>query len=93
MLMTACVTIWRPRGAALENRSTGVSSLMETAQGVEVTRRGRSDGRNVIFILNHNDWSETLTLPTGTYTSLLSGSELEGRVVIAERDALMLLEK
>ena len=74
-------------------QQAGVSPLMETADGVEVTRRTRSDGRNVYFLLNHHDSAEQVLLPRGTYLSLLDGSELEGQVEIAERDVLILLEK
>jgi len=72
-----------------------VESLMEAAERLEVTRRVRSDGRNVYFILNHNDSPEQVTLPQGTFTSLLDGSQLQlqGQLEIAERDVLILLEK
>jgi beta-galactosidase len=74
-------------------QQAGVEQLMESVEGLEVTRRARSDGRNVYFILNHNDSAELVLLPPGIFTSLLDGSEFSEQVVIAERDALILLEK
>ncbi len=81
--------------ARMLHQQAGVESLMEPAEGLEVTRRVRSDGRNVYFILNHNDSPEQVTLPQGTFTSLLDGSQLQlqGQLEIAERDVLILLEK
>ena len=74
-------------------QQAGVGSLMEAVEGLEVTRRVRSDGRIVYFILNHNNLPERITLPPGSFTSLLDGAELAGEVEIAERDVLILLEK
>ncbi len=74
-------------------QQAGVESLMEVGEGLEVTRRTHSDGRNVYFILNHNDSPARVTLPLRTFTSLLDGSELSGQVQIAERDVLILSKK
>ncbi len=74
-------------------QQAGVEQLVESIAGLEVTRRTRSDGRNVYFILNHNDFSKQVTLPQGVFLSLVDGSELRGRIEIAERDVLILLEK
>ena len=74
-------------------QQAGVEQLMESVEGVEVTRRARDDGRNVYFILNHNDSPVQVTPPPGIFTSLLDGSALQGEVEIAERDILILLEK
>lgn len=74
-------------------QQANVEQLMEPVAGLEVTRRIRGDGRKVYFILNHNDSPQHVTLPPGTYTSLLDGSEQHGDGVIAERDVLILLEK
>lgn len=74
-------------------QQTGIEPLMEVGEGLEVTRRTRSDGRRVYFILNHNDSPEQVTLPPRSFTSLLDGSELSGQVKIVERGMLILLEK
>ncbi len=74
-------------------QQAGVELLMEVAEGVEVTRRARSDGRKVYFILNHNDSPAPVTLPQGRFTSLLDGLDFSEQLVIAGRDALILLEK
>ncbi|HEU0001339.1 MAG TPA: beta-galactosidase [Ktedonobacteraceae bacterium] len=79
--------------AQLLCQQAGIESLMKVAEGLEVTRRTHSNGRNVYFILNHNDSPEQVTLPPRTFTSLLEGSELSGQVEIAERGVLILLEK
>lgn len=72
-------------------REANVPSLMEASEGIEATSRVRSDGKQVYFILNHNDRQETVTLPPGMFTSLLDGRKLTGNVQVAERDVLVLL--
>ncbi|MBA2677517.1 MAG: Beta-galactosidase C-terminal domain, partial [Ktedonobacteraceae bacterium] len=68
-----------------------ISSLLEAPEGVEVTMRVRADGRPVYFLLNHTDGSTQVTLPAGTFTSLLDGQEISGQVELAARDVAVLL--
>ena len=70
-----------------------VSPALGVDERVEVTRRMRSDGRAVYFLLNHTDRSEQVALPAGVFTSLLSGEEVEGQIEIAARDVAVLLAK
>ena len=79
--------------ASMFCQQAGVEQLMGAGEALEVTRRTRSDGLNVYFILNHNDSPELVILPPGIFTSLLDGSEFSEQVVIAERGVLILLEK
>ena len=70
-----------------------VSPALGVDERVEVTRRMRSDGRAVYFLLNHTERSERVALPAGVFTSLLSGEEVEGQIEIAARDVAVLLAK
>ncbi|GAC1477596.1 MAG: beta-galactosidase [Ktedonobacteraceae bacterium] len=74
-------------------RVAAISPVMEAPDGLEVTRRVRADGRSVYFILNHTDGLEKVPLPTGTFSSLLQGEEVQGTIEIAARDVKVLLEK
>lgn len=62
-----------------------VTSVLAAPRGVEVTKRVRADGRILYFILNHTEQKQQVTLPTGTYTSLLDGKQVQG---IVEVDAV-----
>ncbi|MDQ2716169.1 MAG: beta-galactosidase [Chloroflexota bacterium] len=68
-----------------------ISSLLEVSEGVEVTMRVRADARPVYFLLNHSDRPAQVTLPAGTFTSLLDGREIGGQVELAARDVVVLL--
>ncbi|MDQ2902786.1 MAG: beta-galactosidase [Chloroflexota bacterium] len=68
-----------------------ISSLLEAPEDVEVTMRVRADDRPVYFLLNHSDQPAQVTLPAGTFTSLLGGREISGQVSLAARDVVVLL--
>ena len=69
----------------------GVQPLLTAPEGVEVTERWEGDQR-LLFVLNHTDQEQQITLD-GRYTNLLNGSEgLEGTTAIASRDVAVLLE-
>jgi beta-galactosidase len=70
-----------------------VSPVLAVDEQVEVTRRMRTDGRAVYFLLNHTERSEQVALPAGAFISLLSGEEVEGQIEIAARDVAVLLAK
>lgn len=67
-----------------------VDPVLTSPEGVEVTKRVRSDGRSLYFLLNHTEQPQRLTLPAGTYTSLLDGKSVSGEVEIAAVDAMIL---
>lgn len=69
-----------------------ISPVLETPEGVEVTRRLRKDGRAVYFLLNHGDKPKEVMLPAGMFTSLLSGEEVKHRLMINALDVVVLLE-
>lgn len=68
-----------------------VSSVIQSPKGVEVTKRVRTDGREVYFLLNHTEHKHTVKLPIGTFTSLLNGHQVEGSVELEKMDAEVLL--
>jgi beta-galactosidase len=68
-----------------------VASLLEAPEGVEVTRRVRADGQNVYFLLNHNEKTGHVPLPTGVYISLLSDEKVQDSIEIATYDVVVLL--
>ncbi len=58
---------------------------------IEVTERWQGD-RRLLFVLNHTEREQEVTLD-GRYADLLDGSAiLEGRVAIGPRDVLILVE-
>jgi len=70
-----------------------VSPVLAVDERVEVTRRMRTDGCAVYFLLNHTERPEQVALPAGVFTSLLSGEEVEGQIEIAAHDVAVLLAK
>ncbi len=67
-----------------------IEPLLETAAGVEVTLREKQ-ARRLLFVLNHNASTETVTLPAGQrYRELLSNSEVAGRLVLPAYDVRIL---
>lgn len=66
----------------------GVLPLLDTPEGVEVTRRVK-DGEEFLFVMNHNAEPSTYELD-GRYTNLLNGDALGGSAVIAGRDVQIL---
>ncbi len=72
-------------------QQANVSPVLEAPEGVEVTRRVRSDGKTVYFLLNHTEQVQSVMLPTGNFTSLLDGKNVEGQVHVNAVDALILL--
>jgi beta-galactosidase len=62
--------------------------VLAAPDGVEVMARSGTRGR-VWFVLNHSSDAQWLEL-AGQYSDLLSGRQLEGRVVLQARDVLVL---
>lgn len=64
--------------------------LLETPAGVEVTLR-ENGSRRLLFVLNHNDRPEQVTLPQGRrYHELLGDSELSGTLDLPAYDVRIL---
>ncbi len=72
-------------------REAHISPILESPEGVEVTKRVRADGREIYFLLNHTEQIQNVTLPAGTFTSLLNGESVEGEIGIPAVDAIVLL--
>ena len=69
----------------------GVQPLQAAPDGVEVTERWQG-GQRLRFVLNHTAEPREIVLD-GRYTDVLGGGILEGRVTIAARDVLALMEE
>jgi beta-galactosidase len=74
-------------------RQAGVPALLEAPAGVEVTRRRRTDGRSVYFLLNHTDQDTLVALPAGTFKALLAGGEHTESVAVPAGDVVVLLQE
>ncbi len=68
-----------------------VEPVLAAPAGIEVTRRSRTDGSTVYFVLNHNSRAVRFALPDGTFRSLLDGRDLTSETEIAGLDVLVLL--
>ncbi|HEV2654717.1 MAG TPA: Beta-galactosidase C-terminal domain, partial [Ktedonobacteraceae bacterium] len=70
----------------------GVEAVLESPEGVEVTKRVRDDGRAIYFLLNYNEQPQTVKLPAGTFRSLLDGKDVLAEVEIEARGVVVLGE-
>ncbi len=69
----------------------GVRPLLAVPDGVEVTERWQG-GRRLLFVLNHTERQQEITLD-GHYSNLLDGAlTLQGKVALGPQDALVLME-
>jgi beta-galactosidase len=67
---------------------SGVESVLDVPDGVEVTERWQGD-RRLLFVLNHSTETRDVDLE-GSFVDLLSGSRLDGSVSLAPYDVLVL---
>ena len=70
-------------------QQAAVSPVLNVPEGIEVTQRVRADGRVVYFLLNHSGKPGVVALPAGKCTSLLTGTEVEGQMEIADVAVLL----
>src|SRR5450755_94871 len=70
----------------------GVEAVLESPEGVEVTKRVRDDGRAIYFLLNYNEQAQSVKLPAGTFRSLLDGKDVQGEVEVEARGVVVLGE-
>jgi beta-galactosidase len=71
-------------------RQMGLSAVMESPTGVEVTERWQ-DGRRFVFLLNHTENDQEVFL-NGHFINVLDNSVIEGKISISRRDVLLLQE-
>jgi len=81
------------RLARLLCQQANVAPVLQSPEGVEVTKRVRADGRAVYFLLNHTEQAQQVTLPMGCFTSLLDEKRVEGSVEIAAVGVIVLLSE
>ena len=71
--------------------SVGVQPVVNAPEGIEVTERWRQNSQ-LLFLLNHTEQEQEIAL-NGRYVDLLDGSApLEGTVLVAPWDVLVLME-
>nr|BBH95886.1 beta-galactosidase [Thermogemmatispora argillosa] len=75
------------------SQEAGLTPLLETPTGVEVSRRITQDERTIYFLLNHNRHEVRLSLPSGHFRRLPQGESISGEVPLAPRSVLVLLEE
>ncbi|WP_091017372.1 MULTISPECIES: beta-galactosidase [Paenibacillus] len=66
-----------------------VESLLETPEGVEVSARTK-DGKPYLFVMNHNETTQSYDLGTAKAHDLLTNRELSGSVEIEARGVQLL---
>ena len=74
-------------------REAQVEPILTTSAEIEVTKRVRTDGRTIYFLLNHTEQAQTVTLPAGTFKSLLDDRQVSSEIEIAAVDAAILLKQ
>ena len=67
----------------------GIEPLLPAVPGVEASRRVK-DGKQFLFVLNHNDGDAAVDLGPAERIDLLSGRTLSGAVTLAPKDVLIL---
>ncbi len=72
-------------------REAQLSPILASPEGVEVTRRVRPDGQVIYFILNHTGQTQRVSLPAGTFRSLLDDKQITGEAEISAVDAMVLV--
>ncbi|GAC1363651.1 MAG: beta-galactosidase [Ktedonobacteraceae bacterium] len=71
-------------------RSAHVAPILPASANIEVTRRIADDGREIYFLLNHTQQAEKISLPTGSFTSLLDDRQLTGDIEVPAMDVIVL---
>jgi beta-galactosidase len=67
-------------------------TLPDVPAGVEAAPRSSADGRELIFVINHNDEAQKLPL-AASYIDVLTDTEHSGEVVLSSQDVLVLRKK
>lgn len=71
-------------------KSHGIRAMLDAPEGVEVTAR-QKNGKNIIFVLNHNADSATVELGERRFTNLLSGQTVSGTLALKGYDVAILV--
>lgn len=66
-----------------------IAPLIQTSSNIEVTRRVSTTGSEIYFLLNHTQQAQHLTLPSGTFTSLLTSTSMSGDIEIPAMDVVI----
>ncbi|GCF10561.1 beta-galactosidase [Dictyobacter arantiisoli] len=71
-------------------QQAGIKPTLPISSEIEVTKRVTETGKEIYFLLNHTQQAKQITLPHGTFTSLLDDSSVQGEITIPAMDALVL---
>jgi beta-galactosidase len=69
-----------------------VEPVLLTPEGIEATKRVRTDGRAIYFLLNHTQQTYRVSLPSRTFTSLLDEKNILGAVEVPAMDVVVIQE-
>lgn len=69
-------------------KDNGLSPIFKTEGKVELSVRNGKEGK-IIFIINHTENDGAVDFGAETYTNLLTGDVLKGKITIAPRDVLI----
>jgi beta-galactosidase len=70
---------------------TGLSGVMQSPEGVEVTERWQ-DKKRLLFVMNHTANSQTMTVP-GKWSNLMDGKPIKDSITISARDVMILVSE
>jgi beta-galactosidase len=71
-------------------KSHGIAAALNAPEGVEVTAR-QKNGKDIIFVLNHNADGATVELGERRFTNLLSGQNVSGSLALRGYDVAILV--
>lgn len=70
-------------------QEASIAPSIQTSSNIEVTKRVSTTGSEIYFLLNHTQQAQQLTLPQGTFTSLLDGTSISGNIEISAMDVVI----
>lgn len=71
----------------------GVEPVLQVPMGIEVTKRMQADGYAIYFLLNHTQQAYCVTLPSGTFISLLDGQTITKQVDVPAMDVVVVMQR
>jgi beta-galactosidase len=71
-------------------KSHGIAAVLDAPEGVEVSAR-QKDGKDIIFVLNHNANGATVELGERRFTNLLNGQTVSGDLALKGYDVAILV--
>jgi beta-galactosidase len=70
----------------------GIAAPFDAPAGVEAIKRSQN-GREYLFVLNHNDFATAIALPGGAYQDLITGNSLLNNLVLQAKETAVLVAR